>query len=107
MPTTQDTRTAFDPGSDSQISRELLAGLDEAPASREHWKILFTSGMGFFTDAYDLFVIGVVASMLATEWNISSSEKSLVSSLALLTSAGGAIFFGRVADRLGRKKIYG
>jgi PHS family inorganic phosphate transporter-like MFS transporter len=27
--------------------------------------------------------------------------------LALLTSAAGAIVFGRVADRLGRRKIYG
>ncbi len=107
MPTKEDTRTAFDPESNDRISRELLERLDEAPTSREQWKILFTSGMGFFTDAYDLFVIGVVASMLVTEWHITSSEKSLVSSLALLTSAAGATFFGRVADRLGRKKIYG
>jgi PHS family inorganic phosphate transporter-like MFS transporter len=63
--------------------------------------------MGFFTDAYDLFIIGVVASMVVTEWHISSSQKSLLSSVALLTSAVGAVFFGRIADRLGRKKIYG
>jgi MFS transporter, PHS family, inorganic phosphate transporter len=99
--------SAFDPSSDAQISRELLAQLDEAPTSREHWKILVTSGMGFFTDAYDLFVIGVVASILVTQWHITSSQKSLLSSLALLTAAAGAVFFGRIADRLGRKKIYG
>lgn len=28
--------------------------------SGQHWKVLFISGMGFFTDAYDLFIIGVV-----------------------------------------------
>jgi len=55
------TFTAFDPGSDGHMSRELLEQLDNAPTSREHWKIMFISGMGFFTDAYDLFVIGVVA----------------------------------------------
>jgi MFS transporter, PHS family, inorganic phosphate transporter len=71
------------------------------------WKILLTSGMGFFTDAYDLFIIGVVATMITQEWHISSSQKSLLSSLALLTSAIGAVFFGRVADKLGRRKIYG
>jgi len=27
--------------------------MDSAGISREHWKILFISGMGFFTDAYD------------------------------------------------------
>jgi hypothetical protein len=41
------------------VSRELLAQLDEVPTTREHWKILFMSGTGFFTDAYDLFVTRV------------------------------------------------
>ncbi len=81
--------------------------MDDAQTDREHRKILFVSGMGFFTDAYDLFIIGVVATMITAEWHISSSQKSLLSSLALLTSAVGAVFFGRIADRLGRKKIYG
>jgi MFS family permease len=89
------------------VSRELLAQMDEAPAGWEHWKILITSGMGFFTDAYDLFIIGIVISVVRTEWPIASYQKSLVSSLALLTSAFGAIFFGRIADRLGRRRIYG
>ncbi len=31
--------------------------LDNAGISREHWKIMFISGMGFFTDAYDLFIL--------------------------------------------------
>jgi nitrate/nitrite transporter NarK len=101
------TLTAFDPKSDGHISRELLEQLDDAPTSREHWKIMFISGMGFFTDAYDLFVIGVVATLVTSEWHIASYQKSLLSSLALLTSAAGAIVFGRVADRVGRKKIYG
>src|ERR1700677_2551943 len=99
--------TAFDPKSDGLISREMLGQLDDAPTSGEQWKILFISGMGFFTDAYDLFVIGVVATLVTTQWHITSSQKSLLTSLALLTSAVGAIVFGRVADRLGRKKIYG
>jgi hypothetical protein len=32
-----------------------LARLDQTGITAEHWKILFISGMGFFTDAYDLF----------------------------------------------------
>jgi PHS family inorganic phosphate transporter-like MFS transporter len=101
------TSHAFDPQSNGHMSREMLEQLDSAPTSREHWKILFISGMGFFTDAYDLFVIGVVATLVTSEWHIASYQKSLLSSLALLTSAAGAIVFGRVADRLGRKRIYG
>jgi MFS transporter, PHS family, inorganic phosphate transporter len=98
---------AANPEESAQVSRDLLARMDEAATGREHWKILITSGMGFFTDAYDLFIIGVVSTMIVAEWHISSSEKSLLTSLALLTSAVGAIFFGRIADKLGRRKIYG
>jgi MFS transporter, PHS family, inorganic phosphate transporter len=98
---------AASPAQDPEVSREMLAQMDEAATSKQHWKILITSGMGFFTDAYDLFIIGVVATMVTNEWHITSSQKSLLSSLALLTSAVGAVFFGRIADKLGRRKIYG
>jgi MFS family permease len=70
----------------------MLEQLNDALTSRDHWKILFTSGMGFFTDAYDLFVIGVVATIVTSEWHIASYQKSLVFSLALLTSAGARSF---------------
>jgi MFS family permease len=88
-------------------SRSLLADMDGGAPTREHWKILVTSGLGFFTDAYDLFIIGVVASMISTQWHLAQYQVSLLSSLALLTSAAGAVVFGQVADRLGRQKIYG
>jgi MFS transporter, PHS family, inorganic phosphate transporter len=98
---------AADPGHEATVNRELLAQMDEAATGGEHWKILLTSGMGFFTDAYDLFIIGVVATMVTKEWHIASYQKDLLSSLALLTSAVGAVLFGHIADKLGRRKIYG
>ena len=63
--------------------------------------------MGLFTDAYDLFIIGVVMEMLKSEWKISPVAEGLVASTALLASAIGAILFGRIADMVGRKRIYG
>jgi len=86
---------------------DVLAQLDEAKLTSLHWKILFISGMGFFTDAYDLFIIGVVMALLKQEWSISPTEEGLVASTALLASAFGAVLFGRIADMLGRKRIYG
>lgn len=81
--------------------------MDNAKISPHHWKIMFISGMGFFTDAYDLFIIGVVMSLLKPLWHVGKVEESLVESTALLASAFGALLFGRVADMLGRKRIYG
>jgi MFS transporter, PHS family, inorganic phosphate transporter len=95
------------PGADEPVTRELLARLDELNPCSEHWKILITAGMGFFADAYDLFIIGVAAALITAEWHIAGYQKSLLSSVALLTSAAGAVVFGRLADKLGRKKVYG
>lgn len=81
--------------------------MDDAGISREHLRIMFISGMGFFTDAYDLFIIGVVMALLKQQWQVSKLEEGLVESTALLASALGAILFGRIADMLGRKRIYG
>jgi MFS transporter, PHS family, inorganic phosphate transporter len=81
--------------------------MDNAGISRQHWKIMFISGMGFFTDAYDLFIIGVVMSLLKPIWHVGKLEEGLVESTALLASAIGALLFGRIADMLGRKRIYG
>jgi MFS family permease len=92
---------AADPGED------VLARMDASEVTALHWKIMFISGMGFFTDAYDLFIIGVVMALLKSEWHFSAVAEGLVTSTALLASAVGAIAFGRVADMLGRKRIYG
>ena len=88
-------------------AQAALAELDESKTTRFHRKVLLTSGLGFFTDAYDLFIIGVALSLIKPQWHPSAVNVSLVSSTALIASALGAVFFGRLADKLGRKKIYG
>src|ERR1700684_4308181 len=84
-----------------------FTALDDSRITRFQWKIMFVSGMGFFTDAYDLFVIGIVVALLKPEWGLSTTQVSLLNSVTLPASALGAIVFGRIADILGRKKIYG
>ncbi len=81
--------------------------MDNSGITKTHWKIMFISGMGFFTDAYDLFIIGVVMVLLKQQWHVGKVEEGLVTSTALLASALGALLFGRVADMVGRKRIYG
>src|ERR1700739_1797732 len=86
---------------------DAFSALDESKISRFQLKIMFVSGMGFFTDAYDLFVIGIVVALLKTQWTLSTNQVSWLESATLLASPVGAIVFGRVADMLGRKRIYG
>jgi MFS transporter, PHS family, inorganic phosphate transporter len=87
--------------------QDAFSALDDGKVTRFQWKIMFVSGMGFFTDAYDLFVIGIVVALLKTEWHLSTGEVSWLNSATLLASAVGAVLFGRIADILGRKRIYG
>ncbi len=85
----------------------VLAALDNSSLSGFHLKAMLTSGMGFFTDAYDLFIIGVVLAILTPIWNLSKFEISLIGSTSLIAAAVGAIIFGRLADYVGRRSIYG
>ncbi|MHB1986946.1 MAG: MFS transporter [Acidimicrobiales bacterium] len=80
--------------------------LDEAPLSRFHRRAVIVSGIGFFTDAYDLFVISTVSALTAVEWHLSTAMTSWVTGAAVLGAFVGALVFGRMADLFGRKRIY-
>ncbi len=88
-------------------SGSVTDALNEAPLSIFHLRAMFTAGMGFFTDAYDLFIIGVALTLVKAQWQLSTTQATLASSIALLGAFVGALVFGRLADVLGRKTIYG
>lgn len=81
--------------------------VNEAPFGRQHWRTIFTTGMGFFTDAYDLFVIGTATAILTPLWHLTPLSVGVLDSVSLLASVLGAMVFGTLADRLGRKAMYG
>ncbi len=90
-----------------QSQRSILEALEETPLQKFHWRTMFTAGMGFFTDAYDLFIIGVVTTLLSSQWDLSKTQIGLLNATSLISAALGAVIFGRLADRFGRKSVYG
>src|ERR1700735_5669364 len=91
----------------SETRTPSLAGSpDEAalPALRQR-RLLF-SGMGFFTDAYDLFVIGIVSTLLKARWHLGTEQLALLNAVMLGAAFLGALVFGRVADKIGRTRVY-
>ncbi len=62
--------------------------------------------MGFFTDAYDLFVIGIAATLIKQQWQLSSGRLALLNAVMLGAAVLGALVFGRIADLVGRKRVY-
>jgi MFS family permease len=87
-------------------ARDLIAALDEASLSRFHLRAVLVSGMGFFTDAYDLFVIGIASTLITKDWNLSSGHLALLNSTMLFAAFLGACVLGRFADTGGRKRVY-
>jgi PHS family inorganic phosphate transporter-like MFS transporter len=81
--------------------------LDNA-TGKFHFRTFLTAGMGFFTDAYDLFIIGTVLAILPMiGWDLTKTEIGLIGSISLIAAVLGALTFGRLLDHLGRKAVYG
>jgi len=89
------------------VAKGVAEALDEAPLSRFHLRAVLTAGTGFFTDAYDLFIIGTALALIKIEYHPSPILIGLIGSTALLAAFVGSTVFGRIADIFGRKKIYG
>jgi PHS family inorganic phosphate transporter-like MFS transporter len=87
-------------------STDLMASLDDASLSKFHFRAVLVSGMGFFTDAYDLFVIGIASTLIKLQWDLSSGKLALLNATMLGAAFLGACMFGRIADLIGRKRVY-
>lgn len=71
-----------------------------------HRKVTLLSAAGMFLDGYDLAVIAVALPVLQKQWNISPTWEGLLAASAVVGMLIGALVFGRLTDRLGRKKMY-
>jgi MFS family permease len=67
---------------------------------------VLVSGIGFFTDSYDLFVIGIVSTLLKAQWHLGTGQLALLNAVMLGAAFLGAMCFGRLADRFGRTRVY-
>ncbi|CAD8085486.1 unnamed protein product [Paramecium primaurelia] len=109
---------------DSLLERkETLQSLNNAKFGWFHIKACLVSGIGFFTDAYDLFIIQLAIIMIGMVYYhdevrdgdtvIKKADKlypiseTLLKQSALFGTLIGQLLFGYLADLLGRKKMYG
>ncbi|MDD3759294.1 MAG: MFS transporter [Acidithiobacillus sp.] len=89
------------------VDGDISSALNTATFSPFHLKAMWASSMGFFTSAYDLFIIGTALVLIKEQWHLSPDEVGLVGAISLIATFVGAYVFGILADKLGRKKIYG
>lgn len=74
------------------------------------WQIWAVAGSGFFTDSYNLFATNVVLPSLAfVYWpnDPNTDHESAINLITLTGSLLGMLIFGFLADKYGRRKLYG
>lgn len=96
---------------------QVLNALDVAKTQWYHFTAIIIAGMGFFTDAYDLFCISLVTKLLGRIYyheegspkpgSLPPNVSAAVNGVAFCGTLSGQLFFGWLGDKLGRKKVYG
>lgn len=96
------------------MSLRLFHRLDNAKTQYYHFKAVIVAGMGLFTDAYHLYSITPIMSMLGHIYydqyphhRIPQAIQTAMLAVALLGAAIGQLIFGRLGDLAGRKRLYG
>src|SRR3954467_3062520 len=82
--------------------------LDRLPWSRWHWTIVIGLGITWILDGFEVTLVGALASVLTQKdtLDLSTQQASSVGTWYLLGAVGGALFFGYLTDRLGRKRLF-
>jgi putative MFS transporter len=82
------------------------AVLEALPLSRWHRLLVVLVGLGSFFDLYEVFLGGVLAPILAKEFDLGSTGKAAVVASGFLGMFVGAATLSVVADRLGRRRVF-
>jgi AAHS family benzoate transporter-like MFS transporter len=85
------------------MSSALTALVNNAKFNRFHLRTLLLCALIIIFDGYDLVVYGVVLPVLMEKWSLTPVQAGALGSYALFGMMIGAIVFGQLADRIGRR----
>jgi MFS family permease len=91
------------------IETRIPARLDRLPWSKFHWRVLIGLGTVWILDGLEVTMVGSVASRLTEKGSGISISTGQIGTAAAFYVAGacvGALFFGQLTDRFGRKKLF-
>jgi MFS family permease len=84
------------------------ARLDRLPWSSFHWRVVIGLGAAWILDGLEIQIVNTAGTVLTDHrtLSLSSAEVGLLASVYLLGEVVGALVFARLADQIGRKKIF-
>jgi MFS family permease len=91
------------------ITTRVPARMDRLPWSRFHWMIVVGLGTVWILDGLEVTIVGSVAARLTESGSgieLSPSDIGLAAAIYVAGACLGALFFGQLTDRFGRKKLF-
>jgi MFS family permease len=91
------------------ISTDIPARLDRLPWSRFHWMIVIGLGTVWILDGLEVTIVGSMSEALKptdTGLGLTSAQIGLAGAVYVAGACIGALFFGQLTDRFGRKKLF-
>jgi MFS family permease len=91
------------------IRTNIPARLDRLPWSRFHWRIIIGLGTVWILDGLEVTIVGAIAPRMTEPGSGISLDSADIGTAAAFYVAGaclGALFFGRLTDKRGRKKLF-
>lgn len=96
------------PLSPASPSTDIPARLDRLPWSRWHWRVVVALGIAWVLDGLEVTMVGSLGGVLerGDTLALTAAQVGLAGSLYVGGAVIGALMFGRMTDRLGRKKLF-
>jgi MFS family permease len=93
---------------DAVFETNVPARLDRLPWSGFHWLVIFALGIAWILDGLEVTIVGSLSGALTESpvLHLTSEQVGLAASAYLIGAVSGALFFGWLTDRLGRKKLF-
>ena len=91
------------------IETRIPGRLDRLPWARWHWLIVIGLGTVWVLDGLEVTIVGTIASRLTkpeSGLGLTDSQVGLAAAIYVLGACLGALFFGYLTDRFGRKKLF-
>jgi MFS family permease len=91
------------------IETDIPARLDRLPWARWHWMVLIGLGTVWILDGLEVTIVGTISSRLTEKGSgiaISTAQIGQAAAIYVAGACVGALFFGWLADRMGRKRLF-